>query len=81
HFSTLIQRYHLTTPAAVVEHFTQLSIDGQVTDTQRQGLLAHLTTAAEGPTIPLAGGKTSVPASGLRGVIYLLMTSPAYLLS
>lgn len=81
HFHALFARYQLTTPQAVVDHFTHLTIDGEVTDAVRQSLLAHLTADAGGPSIPLAGGQARVSASGLRGTIYLLMTSPAYLLS
>jgi hypothetical protein len=77
----IINRQKLSSPAAVVDYFTALFIDGQITAARRQTLINTLTASGgTGDTVALAGGG-SVAASNLRMMLYLLLTSPEYQLN
>jgi hypothetical protein len=78
---SIISRQNLSSPTAVVDYFTGLLVDGQIAADRRQTLIATLTdSSAQGDTVALAGGST-VFASNLRAMLYLLMTSPEYQLN
>ncbi len=63
----IISSNNLTSPDAIVDHFTSLMIDGQISADRRQTLVGALGQ----------GGS----ATGLRDMLYLLMTSPDYQLN
>jgi hypothetical protein len=78
---TIITRQHLTSPATVVDYFTGLLIDGQLTSDRRQKLIDTLSTSGgNGDTLQLAGGG-NLNANSLRTMLYLLLTSPEYQLN
>ncbi len=76
----IISRQNLNSPAAVVDYFTSLLIDAQITSDRRQMLIDTLNAGGSGDTVSLAGG-SSVSANSLRTMLYLLMTGPEYQLN
>jgi hypothetical protein len=93
-FAALIDRHGLTTPEAIVDHFADRLLDGQISPAMRRALLQYLAsgdpkimprpTRAPGASRP-AG--TSLPAKPflpafvdqkVRGLVYLLLASPEY---
>lgn len=77
----IISRQNLNSAAAVVDYFTALFIDGQITAPRRQTLIDTLSASGgNGASVKLSGGG-SVAGSNLRTMLYLLMTSPEYQLN
>lgn len=67
----------LATPTDVLNHFVGLLLDGQIAPDRLQLIHDYLTANASGPMLHLAAGAT-IPASGVSGMVYLLMSSPEY---
>jgi hypothetical protein len=92
-FATVIERNGLTTPEAIVSHFGDVLLDGQLSATMRKTLLEYLASGAPS-TLPAPVGSKGLP-SGLppkpflptyvdqkvRGMVYLILASPEYQLA
>jgi uncharacterized protein (DUF1800 family) len=85
---TIVQRYQLSTHEAIVDHFADLLLDGQISSTMRAALLDYL--AAGQPVVAIAGRPRAIPSGPalpafvdqkVRGVVYLLLASPEFQLA
>lgn len=74
---SVITANKLAAPTDVLNHFVALLLDGQIATDRLQVIHDYLTATDSGPTLKLAGGGT-IPASGVSGMVYLLMSSPEY---
>jgi hypothetical protein len=95
-FASLIERHHLTTPEAIVDHFADRLLDGQISSAMRQTLLQYLAggdpkNMPRPTSVPGAsrGAGAALPAKPflpafvdqkVRGLVYLLLASPEYAL-
>ncbi len=85
---TIVQRYQLHTYEAIVDHFADLLLDGQISPTMRTTLLDYL--AAGQPVAATPGRPRAIPSGPalpafvdqkVRGVVYLMLASPEFQLA
>ena len=73
-----VTKLNLKTPNDLLNHYTNLFIDGQISTARTATLSQFLTTTSDGTgTVTFSGGQ-SVSTTGARGMLYLLLTSPDY---
>lgn len=78
--ATLIGGKNLGTPDALADYFIALLLDGNATAEQRAALIAYLTRNDKGQTAPFALDAKTLD-SKVRGLIHLVCSTPAYMLS
>jgi uncharacterized protein (DUF1800 family) len=87
----IVQRFGLYTPEKMVDFLLQHLVDGQVEPPQRQVLLDYAKQGVSWPAPPTPGSKASgtsgfdethpVVDQKMRGLFYLIMSSPEYQLA
>jgi uncharacterized protein (DUF1800 family) len=75
-----LARHNLTTPAAIVEHFATLLVDGDLTAAQRRTLVDYLVQDDRGRTVAWTLNEATI-AKKVRGLLALLATAPQYQLA
>ncbi len=78
--NSLLGGKNLTTPDALADYFIDLLLDGIVTVDQRAALIAYLTRNDKGQTVAFALDAKTLD-SKVRGLIHLVCSTPAYMLS
>lgn len=78
--NTLIGGKELTTPEALADYFIALLLDGNVTPDERAALVAYLTLNDRGQPAPFPSAAKTFDAK-VRGLIHLVCSTPAYMLS
>jgi hypothetical protein len=76
----LLQRHGLNDPAAIVDYFVGLMVDGDLTAAQRQTLLAFLTLNDNGSRGAFRLDEQMINKK-VRGLIHLIATTPQYQLA
>jgi len=79
--NTLIGGKGLTTPDALADYFIGLLLDGIATPEQRAALIAYLTLNDKGQPITTFALDAKTLDSKVRGLIHLVCSTPAYMLS
>ncbi|MGH2587774.1 MAG: DUF1800 domain-containing protein, partial [Dehalococcoidia bacterium] len=76
----LLQQRNLTDAPAIVDHFLDLMVDGDVTAAQRQTLLDYVTTNDNGTATQFQPNDATINKK-VRGLIHLIATTPQYQLA
>jgi hypothetical protein len=65
-FGTLLDRYQLSTGEAIVDHFADVLLDGQLSAGMRQTVLQYLASGDPAAALPAAGTSVGAPAGAAR---------------
>ncbi len=78
--SELVYKQNLRNAGQVVDYFLNLLVEGDVPASCRKRLIAYVSTDLTGKTVPVLADDRTLDAK-LRGLVHLIMTSPAYQLA